>query len=194
MRAPEVAMGASARSIPGLLILLAACGGEPDGPSDGSVESVAVETIDGTATDPQDDAGVIEIDLRREDRVWAFDPTHGAIDYSRVLLTCPNGAVMSMEVWLDDLSKDLGLDVTAGGAASIALGLPTTKQAVVQSLPPIDAGNPDCADCTECPDGAFVCWDMSCLWAAGGEGDWTSDSHAQNEGMNSGNPVPGPQY
>jgi len=112
--------------------------------------------------------------------VLVFDPSQGALDFWRIELICPNGQRMGMDLWLNNLAKEQGVDVAKLTAAEFSLALTQEdalevvdgkSDAKTPTLEPQRAAeepSPCCAQtCYLCEDGAWICYCSQ--WCSGGD-------------------------
>ena len=149
----------------GLVVLLAcsACAleEEPGTSIDGS-EATGPQVVHVTASTVAELAPSQQllVDLTQA-LVFVFDPSHGALDYGRMDLVCPNGAGMRLDGWMTERSIEIGADITLNGWATLSLG-PMSLQSLIVEQGPSDS------DCYLCTDGAWMCFPEGSSPASGG--------------------------
>ena len=114
-----------------------------------------------------DDGGWVAIDLTDPDLIVYIDHSQGAIDYSRISLTCPNGSGMPLDFWIEFEARRLGESARTMGRQMVLLAAdgPGAEERENDE-------SDSCLECHLCPDGLTVCQDMCAEGASGARDPW----------------------
>lgn len=129
------------------LILAAMAGGVPGCSIEGEPDS------DSLTITKQDLAGIdADSYLTLDSRFDSFDvdQSSGEIDFSRILLICPDGTPMQMHEWLEARSEGVQASISDLDAFFIGRTAPPPPECV--------ADNCSCEKCELCPDGMWMCY------------------------------------